>query len=202
MYQLAAYPTREDKFSAYRVSRKDLWRRLIPDEPLLEATPLQFPTLEIDQGGVYEFATITDIMVGNRKDLLVFRPAFDIHGRDLLVQLLGSPHAAYLQIKGTTVLRGDDQVRVRIRRSTFTAADDFWISMRLWNRHLGAIHPETWLVSSKELVRRTAHQKDINYHTLDAHLDPAKDRWADCRHPANKLADALRTALNQLRLAA
>jgi hypothetical protein len=202
VYQLAAYPSREDKFSSYRFTRNDLWRRLIPGERLLQAGPLQFPTLEIDQGGVYEFATITDIMVGNRKDLLVFRPAFDIHGRDLLVQLLGSPHAAYLQIKGTGVLRGDDQVRVRVRRSTFRAADDFWIVMRLWNRRLGVIHPEVWLVSSKELERRTAHQRDIHYHTLDAHLDPSKDRWADCRYPANELADVLRTALTQFRLAA
>jgi hypothetical protein len=202
VYQLAAYPTREDKLSSYRLIRNDLWRRLIPGESLLQAAPLQFPKLEIDQGGVYEFATITDIMVGNRKDLLIFRPAFDIHGRDLLVQLLGSPHAAYLQIKGTAVLRGDDQVRVRVRRSTFRAAGDFWILMRLWNRRLGVIHPEVWLVSSKELERRTAHQRDIHYHTLDAHLDPSKDRWADCRYPANELADVLRSALTRFRLAA
>ena len=187
VYQLAAYPTREDKLSSYRVTRNDLWRRLIPGELLFQAAPLQFPALEIDQGGVYEFATITDIMVGNRKDLLIFRPAYDIHGRDLLIQLLGSPHAGYLQIKGTAVLRGDDQVRVRVRRSTFRAADDFWIAMRLWNRRLGAIHPEVWLVSSRELERRTAHQRDVHYHTLDAHLDPAKDRWADCRYPAHEL---------------
>jgi len=202
VYELAAYPTREDKLSPYRLTRNDLWHRLIPGEPLLQAAPLQFPTLELDQGGVYEFATITDIMVGNRKDLLIFRPAFDIHGRDLLVQLLGSPRAGYLQIKGTGVLRGDDQVRVRVRRSTFRAADDFWIVMRLWNRRLGVIHPEVWLVSSKDLVRRTAHQRDVNYHTLDAHLDPSKDRWADCRYPANELADVLRSALTQFRLAA
>ena len=202
VYQLAAYPTRADKLASYRLTRDGLWRRLVTGDSLLQAAPLQFPTLQLDQGGVYEFATITDIMVGNRQDLLVFRPAFDIHGRDLLVQLLGSPHAAYLQIKGTAILRGDDQVRVRVRRSTFRAAEDFWIVMRLWNRHLGAIHPEVWLVSSKELVRRTAHQRDVHYHTLDAHLDPAKDRWADCRYPSNQLAQALRAALTQLRLAA
>jgi hypothetical protein len=74
--------------------------------------------------------------------------------------------------------------------------------MRLWNRRLGVIHPEVWLVSSKELERRTAHQHDVNYHTLDAHLDPSKDRWADCRYPANELADVMRTALSQFRLAA
>jgi hypothetical protein len=141
-------------------------------------------------------------MIGNRKDLLVFRPAFDIHGRDLLVQLLGSPHALYLQVKGTALLRGDDQVRVRVRRSTFSAAADFWMVIRLWNRRLGAIQPEYWLVSSKEFERRTAQQRDVHYHTFDPYLDPAKDRWADCRYPANEPADVLRNALNQLRLAA
>src|SRR5579864_1487024 len=202
VYELTAHPSREDRLSPYRCRRDELWRRLFPAARLAKATPLRFPTLELDQGGVYEFATITDFMIGNRKDLLVLRPAFDIHGRDLLIQLLGSPYAAYLQVKGTALVRGDDEVRVRVRRTTFVAADDFWILMRLWNRRLGAIHPEAWLVSSKEFVRRTAHQRDVHYRTLDAHLDPAKDRWADCRYPANQLADVLRDALGRRELAA
>ena len=202
LYQLSATLTREDRLSPYRCTRDDLWRHLFPGQGLAQAAPLRFPTLELDQGGIFEFATITDLMIGNRKDLLVFRPAFDIHGRDLLVQLLGSRHAGYLQIKGTALLRGDDQVRVRVRRTTFRAAADFWIVMRLWNRRVGALHPEYWLVSSEEFVRRTAHQRDIHYHTFDAHLDPSKDRWADCRYPASQFADALRQALNQVRSAA
>src|SRR2546421_2782133 len=113
VYQLNAYATREDRLSRYRCTRDDLWRRLFSGQHLAQATPLRFPALEQDKGGIFEFATITDIMIGNRKDLLVFRPAFDIHGRDLLVQLLGSCHAVYLQIKGTALLRGDDQFRVR-----------------------------------------------------------------------------------------
>ena len=202
VYQLNGYPSREDRLSPYRCSREELWRRLFPGERLAQGSQLGFPALELDQGGVYEFASITDIMMGNRKDLLVFRPGFDIHGRDLLIQLVGSAHAIYLQIKGTALLRGDDQVRVRVRRTTFQAADDFWILVRLWNRRLNAIHPEAWAVSSKEFVRRTAGQHDVHYHTFDAHLDPAKDSWANCRHPANQLADVLRNALNQRALAA
>ena len=49
VYQLAAYPGRKDKLSPYRVTRDDLWRRLIPGQQLLRAAPLQFPTLELDQ---------------------------------------------------------------------------------------------------------------------------------------------------------
>ncbi len=74
--------------------------------------------------------------------------------------------------------------------------------MRLWNRRLGMIHPEVWLVSSRELERRTAHQRDVDYYTLEAHLDPSEDRWADCRYPAKDLAAVPRTALTQLQLAA
>jgi hypothetical protein len=202
VYQLNAYPSREDRLSPYRCTRDELWRRLFPGQQLAQAAPLTFPALELDQGGVFEFATVTDIMIGNRKDLLIFRPAFDIHGRDLLIQLLGTPHSWYLQVKGTALLRGDDQVRVRVRRSTFKAADDFGIAMRLWNPRVGAMHHEVWLVSSKEFERRTEGQRDVHYRTLDAHLDPSKDRWADCRHPANQLADVLRNALNQRSLAA
>jgi hypothetical protein len=202
VYQLNAYPDRKDRLSPYRCTRDGLWRRLFEEPRLTEAGPLRFPTLELDQGGVYELATSTDIMIGERKDLLLLRPAFDIHGRDLLVLLLGTADAIYLQIKGTAVLRGDNQVRVRVRRSTFVPADDFWIAVRFWNQHLRAIHPEIWMVSSTEFVRRTAHQRDVHYHNFDAHLDPSKDRWADCRYPANEAAEALRDALARRRLAA
>lgn len=155
-----------------------------------------------DQGGVYEFATITDVMVRNRKDLLVYRPAFDIHGRDLLVQLVGSPYALYLQVKGTALLRPGGLIRFHIRRSTFEAADDFWIAMRFWDERRKALHPEYWLVSSRELERRTAHERDAQYITVDVRLDPDVDRWADCRYPADGFVEVLRTALHDLPLAA
>ncbi|HVS06513.1 MAG TPA: hypothetical protein VHK65_10160 [Candidatus Dormibacteraeota bacterium] len=158
--------------------------------------------LRIDQGGVYEFATITDIMMGNRKDLLVFRPAFDIHGRDLLIQLVGSARVVYLQVKGTAMLRQSDLIRFHIRRSTFAAADDFWLAMRFWDRRRGELHPEYWLVSSREMERRTAHERDADYLTVDVRLDPGTDRWADCRYPARELVNVLRDALGQARLAA
>ena len=202
VYQLNAYPEREDRLSAYRCTRDELSGRLFPGQRLAPTMPLAFPTLELDQGGIYEFATITDIMIGNRKDLLILRPAFDIHGRDLLIQLVGTPHSRYIQVKGTALLRGDDQFRVRVRRSTFVAAEDFSILVRLWNRRVGGIHPELWLVSSEEFVRRTADQRDVNYRTFEAHLDPAKDRWADRRYRADQLAAVLRSGPTAARFAA
>lgn len=202
VYRIVASPVRADRLAPYRCRREELWRRLVRSERLSIAPPLGFPTLRIDQGGVYEFATITDVMIGNRKDLLVFRPAFDVHGRDLLVQLVGSACALYLQVKGTALLRQGDLIRYHVRRSTFVVADDFAVAMRFWDRRRKQLHPEYWLVSSRELERRTAHERDPHYLTVDARLDPAVDRWADCRHPASSVANVLRAALNELRLAA
>jgi hypothetical protein len=201
LYRLYASPVRADKLAPYRCHRDELWRRLAPPERL-SVTPLRFPALNLDQGGVYEFATVTDIMIGNRKDLLVLRPAFDLHGRDLLVQLVGSARAVYIQVKGSAVLDHGDLIRFHIRRSTFVASDDFWVAMRFWNRRHGELHPDYWLVPSRELQRRTAHEPNTYHLTVSVRLDPTADPWVNCRYSPNQLADVLRGALSELRLAA
>ena len=145
---------------------------------------------------------ITELMRGNHKDLLLFRPAFDIKGRDLLVQLVDSPDAIYMQIKGTAVRRNTDSVRFHVRRNTFVPADDFWLAFHFWDRRRAALFPECWLVPSRELARRTAHQRDARSLTVDARLDASVDRWADFRHPVHDQADVLRGALRGLRVAA
>jgi len=162
----------------------------------------QLPVLRIDQGGMYEFAMFTELMRGNHKDLLLFRPAFDIKGRDLLVQLVNSPYAVFVQIKGTQLRRGDDLIRFHVRRNTFVPADDFWLALHFWDQRRAGFFPECWLVPSHELARRTAHQRDAAYLTVDARLDPALDAWADCRYPIHEQADVLRGALQGLRAAA
>lgn len=202
IYRLVASPTRADRLAPYRCGSGELWRRLFPAQRLSITPPLRFPTLRLDQGGVYEFATITDVMIRNRKDLLVYRPAFDVHGRDLLVQLIGSPCALYLQVKGTALLRKGGLIRYHIRRSTWEAAEDFWVVMRFWEQQHKALFPESWLASSLELQRRTAHERDANYLTIDVRLDADLDRWADCRYSADRLVEVLRTALHELPLAA
>jgi hypothetical protein len=50
VYQLNAYPAREDRLSRYRCTRDKLWRRLFSGQRLAQATPLRFPVLELDQG--------------------------------------------------------------------------------------------------------------------------------------------------------
>ncbi len=184
VYRLDASPTHDDRLAPYRCTRSTLWRGFAPAAGLRPAAIRQLPILRIDQGGVYEFAMFTELLRGNHKDLLLFRPAFDIKGRDLLVQLVNSPHATYVQIKGTAVHWGNDRIRFHVRRNTFVPADDFWCAFHFWE------------------ARRTAHQRDAGYLTVDARLDPSLDLWADFRHPIEDQAEVLRGALHGLRAAA
>ncbi|HEV3460552.1 MAG TPA: hypothetical protein VG413_00770 [Candidatus Dormibacteraeota bacterium] len=202
VYRLDASPTHDDRLAPYRRTRTTLWKGFAPAAEPRSAAVRQLPILRIDQGGVYEFAMFAEVLRGNHKDLLLFRPAFDIRGRDLLVQLVNSPYASFVQIKGTAVLRGKDLVRFHLRRNTFVPADDFWVALYFWETRRGALFPECWLVPSLELARRTAHQRDANYLTVDARLNPSLDRWADWRHPIQDQADVLRAALRELRAAA
>ena len=202
VYRLDGSPTHVDRLARYRHTRDLLWKDFAPRAGLAAAAVEQLPVLRIDQGGVYEFAMFSELMRANHKDLLLFRPAFDIAGRDLLVQLVNSPFALFAQITGTAMLRGKDLVRFHIRRNTFVPADDFWIALYFWETRRGALFPECWLVPSLELARRTAHQRDANYLTVDARLDHSLDRWADCRYPIQDQADVLRAALRELRAAA
>ena len=108
----------------------------------------------------------------------------------------------FVQIKGTAVHRGNDLIRFHVRRNTFVPADDFWFAFHFWDRRRAAFFPECWLVPSRELALRTAHQRDSVYLTVDARLDPAVDRWADFRYPIQDQAELLRRALHGLRAAA
>jgi hypothetical protein len=202
MYRLDGSPTHDDRLAPYRCTGDELWRKFAPSAGLRLEPRGRLPVLRVDQGGVYEFAMFTELLRGNHKDLLLFRPAFDIKGRDLLVQLVNTPHAVFVQVKGTAVYRGNDLIRFHVRRNTFVPADDFWFALRFWDKRHAAFFPECWLVPSRELARRTAHQRDAGYLTVDARLDPSLDRWADFRHPIQDQADILRGALHGLRAAA
>lgn len=202
LYRLDGSPTHADRLAPYRHARDLLWKEFAPRVRLGVAAVEKLPVLRIDQGGMYEFAMFAELMRANHKDLLLFRPAFDIAGRDLLIQRVNSPFALFVQTKGTAMLRGKDLVRFHLRRNTFVPADDFWIALYFWETRRRALFPECWLVSSRELARRTAHQRDANYLTVDARLDRSVDGWADCRYPVQDQADVLRGALRELRAAA
>jgi hypothetical protein len=202
VYRLDGSPTHDDRLARYRHTRDVLWKEFAPPLRLGAASPAKLPVLRIDQGGVYEFAMFTELMRANHKDLLLFRPAFDIAGRDLLIQRVNSPSALFAQIKGTAMLRGKDLVRFHLRRNTFVPADDFWIALYFWETRRRALFPECWLVPSRELALRTAHERDATYLTIDARLDASVDLWADFRCPIKDQADVLRGALHGLRAVA
>jgi hypothetical protein len=202
IYRLDASPTHADRLAAYRRPRDVLWKEFAPRARLGVAVVEKLPVLRIDQGGVYEFALFTELLRANHKDLLLFRPAFDITGRDLLIQRVNSPSALFVQIKGTEMLRGEDLVRFHLRRNTFVPADDFWIALYFWETRRRALFPECWLVPSRELALRTAHQRDAGYLTVDARLDASVDLWAEFRCPIKDQADVVRGALHGLRAAA
>lgn len=202
VYRLDASPVHADRLAPYRHAGDSLWRMFAHTNVLKTPKQLRLPTLNIDQGGLYEFATITELFKANRKDLLVFRPVVDIHGRDLLVQLVGSSRARYLQVKGTAVTNHGGQLLFHVQRSTFVPADDFSIVLYFWERRSNRFFKECWLVESRELKRRTAYQSDSRRLFVDAHLDPSVDTWADCRVAVQDLAGVLRTGLANERLAA
>ena len=100
VYRLDASPTHQDRLAPYRHTRNELWKGFAPLGALTTPGKRSLPVLRLDLGGMFEFALFTELLRGNHKDLLLFRPAFDIKGRDLLVQLVGSSRAHFAQIKG------------------------------------------------------------------------------------------------------
>ena len=202
VYRLDGSPSHQDRLAPYRHSRDALWKEFAPPRATAAASPGRLPDLRIDQGGVYEFGLITELLRGNHKDLLLFRPAFDIKGRDLLVQRVGSSMALFAQVKGTAVVRGHDLVRFHVRRNTFVPAEDFWLALYCWVHRPAGLFPECWLIPSIALAQGTAHQRDSSYLTIDARLDSTVDRWAVWRCPIHEQADVFRAGLHRLRAAA
>ncbi len=201
IYRLEGSPTHDDRLAPYRHSRSDLWKIFLPSDGL-QAPPQALPKLRIDQGGLYEYALMTELLKANHKDLLLFRPAFDVAGRDLLVQLVGTSLALYLQVKGSALRREGASVDFSVHRSTFFAAEDFWLVLLYWDRRADRFFPECWLVPSLEVERRMSKTTGSTYWTIAAHLDRAADRWAEFRHPIGDTAEVLRRSLGGLRLAA
>jgi len=224
VYRLDGSPSHQDRLAPYRHSRDALWKEFAPPRATAAASPGRLPDLRIDQGGIdttppagagivvgdKEVGALTTVArseggvvaLGNHKDLLLFRPAFDIKGRDLLVQRVGSPMALFAQVKGTAVVRGHDLVRFHVRRNTFVPAEDFWLALYCWVHRPAGLFPECWLIPSIALAQGTAHQRDSSYLTIDARLDATVDRWAVWRCPIHEQADVFRAGLHRLRAAA
>jgi hypothetical protein len=199
MLEITASPTGRDALSRYRTTLATLWERLAPSPRLPAVAAIQeFPSLHQDQGAFYELSQIVELLRGSDDDLLPFRPASDITGRDLLIQQVDSVRALYLQIKGTSRLEAPNGIRHLVRRRTFVPAEDFWLGFYYFELPLRRFFPDCWLVPSLEFARRTADQRDATVLTFDTTLIEEHDRWRQFRHPINDQAAVIRSALGAL----
>lgn len=193
---ITASPSGHDAMSRYRTTLAALWERLAPSHRLpIASTPPEFPALHQDQGAFYELSQIVELLRGSDDDLLPFRPASDIAGRDLLVQYVDSVRALYAQIKGTGRIDGQDSIHLLVRRRTFVPAADFWLGFYYFDRHTERFFPDCWLVPSLEFARLTAAQRDATTLSFETRLSEAHDGWRQFRHPITDQAAVIRAAL-------
>jgi hypothetical protein len=198
--EITASPTGRDAASRYRTTLAALWELMAPSPrlPAVATPPPEFPALHQDQGAFYELSQIVELLRGSEDDLLPFRPASDIAGRDLLIQLVDSFRALYMQIKGTGRLAERDSIRHLVRRRTFVPAEDFWLGFYYFDLRLGRFFPDCWLVPSLQFARRTVDQRDATVLTFETQLTEERDHWREFRHPITEQAAVLRAALTRL----
>ncbi len=199
VYEVTASPIGHDKLSPFRTTLDDLWRKLAPAAGLALPVPERFPSLHQEQGAFYEFSQVAETLRESQDDILLFRPASDVAGRDLLVQLVDSPLILFLQIKGTSRLAERDSIHMLVRRRSFFPSADFWLAFYYYQVARGSFFEDCWLVPSLDFAGLTKEQHDATTLSFEARLDPAHDRWRDFRHPFTAQGSVLRQALRQLR---
>jgi len=196
---ITASPTGRDAMSRYRTTLATLWERLAPSPRLPAVAAIQeFPESHQDEGAFYELWQIAELLRGSQDDVVLFRPASDISGRDLLIQRVDSAWALFLQIKGTSRLAERDSIHILVRRRTFVPAEDFWLGFYYFEPQLGRFFPDCWLVPSIEFASRTADQRDATTLTFETMLTEGHDRWQDFRHPISDQTAVIRAALSGL----
>jgi hypothetical protein len=196
---ITASPTGDDKFSRYRTTLANLWEQLAPAPELQAAAPLpELPVLRQEEGAFYELSQIVEVLRGSQDDLLAFRPANDIAGRDLLIQLVDSFRALYMQIKGTARRHRANSIQHMVHRHTFVPAEDFWLAFYYLEPRPNRLFPDCWLVPSVEFARRTADQRNAAMLTFDTTLIEDHDRWREFRHPIGDQAAVIRAGLKAL----
>ncbi len=199
VYQVTASRSGHDACAPFRTTLDQLWRKLVPARPLQMSAPERFPSLHQEQGALYEFAHIAEQLRESHDDILLFRPASDIAGRDLAVQLVDSPQVLFLQIKGTGRLAERDSIHMLVRRRHFIPRPNFWLAFYYYDRAREAFFEECWLVPSEGFARLTRRQRDATTLTFEARLTAADDRWREFRHRFGAQASVLREALRRLR---
>ena len=114
-YWVIASPTGHDRFARHRVPLQDLWRKLVPEPPDGQQ-PGPASESKRDQGTTYEQMCAAELIRQSRGRFALYRPAMDIAGRDLLVQLVDSWRTISLQIKGTTQIVRGTRIQCLVKR--------------------------------------------------------------------------------------
>jgi hypothetical protein len=197
--EVKASPVGHDKFSRYRTTLDQLAKHLAPALTLPPAVRPRFPAVAVEQGAFYEFALVAEQLRESRDDVLLFRPASDVEGRDLLIQRVDSPRAIFLQVKGTTRVAATDTVKFLVPLSTFQPQENFWLGFYFYDPRQGALFEDCWLVPSQAFAQRTAAQRVRTARVLSARLQRGRDRWAEFRVPVSAQGQVLRRALKAAR---
>jgi hypothetical protein len=197
-YWIAASPHGHDRFWRYRLPLADLWKKLLP--PGARPTKLAGSPHEStrDQGTVYEQLVAADLIRQSAGRFALYRPAMDIAGRDLLVQLVNSWRTISLQIKGTTKIIRGSVIQCMVKRPTFQPAEDFWLAFYFFDAEAGHFWKDYWLVPSLDFAALTADQHfpgSIGFHVT---LNGDNNRWRKFRHSIDKQGDVLHRALISL----
>ena len=180
-------------WARYHVTGERIGGRLLDliGAPGLNAAPPIPSERQQEEGGFFETAVAAALLGGDDR-LALYRPAVDV-GRDLLVQVGGSPSSIYVQIKGTERLDGADLVRFQIRRRTFSP--DPSLAYLFCTRVEGQLGP-LWLVPAPELAERAAGG-DADHISFEAHLTTADPRWAHRRLDPIDLPAAISAAASR-----
>ena len=177
------------RWGPYWTPMWDFGRSLIQlAAPGLRAAPLEVLPERSQEEGAYFEAAITAALLGATDRLVLYRPAVDFAGRDLLLQLSGSASSLYLQVKGTFTLDLPDHVRFQVRRRTFSPDPHlrFVFCYRAPDAPLGPV----WLVPAAELLAR-CHPGDEEHLSFEARVTGSDERWSEFRLAPEALAAGL-----------
>jgi hypothetical protein len=194
-YWVIASPDQHDRFSRYRMALSDVWRVLQPQTA--EAGGLTQPRgwSTRDQGTVYEQLVAAELIRQSGGALALYRPGMDIAGRDLLVQLVGTRRAIWLQIKGASSLANGTGFACLVKRWTFIPSEDFWLAFYFFDLGPGRFWKYCWLVPSLEFAALTADQHYSTSIKFTVTLDGEDNRWFKFRRSIENQAAVLRQAL-------
>ena len=163
------------------LGRQILWNDHLHDHELV-AAPAELEERHQEEGAYFE-SMITAELLKTGEQLALYRPAVDV-GRDLLIQLAGTPRYAFLQIKGTTRVELGDHVRFQVRRRTL-AADRSVLYVFAFQPPAGGVGP-IWIVDGAELAERCA-AGDQEHLSFEARLEGPDRRWQHRRHALQDL---------------